>query len=174
MTPAALRGTAIGSVIGVLPGAGLSIASFFDYALEKRVARRPELFGKGAVQGVAGPEAANNAAAQTSFIPTLVLGIPGSATMALMLVAITIHNVQPGPQVMTSNPDLFWGLVASMWIGNVMLVIMNLPLIGAWVQLLKVPRSEEHTSELQSLMRISYAVFCLKKKKKLKTQKTTV
>src|SRR3546814_725730 len=138
MTPAALRGTAIGSVIGVLPGAGLSIASFFAYALEKRVARRPEQFGKGAVQGVAGPEAANNAAAQTAFIPTLVLGIPGSATMALMLGAMTIHNVQPGPQVMTSNPDLFGGLVASMWIGNVMLVIMNLPLIGAWVQLLKV------------------------------------
>jgi TctA family transporter len=137
--PAVLRGTAIGSAIGALPGAGLSLASFFAYSLEKKVAKRPERFGKGAIEGVAGPEAANNAAAQTAFIPTLALGIPGSATMALMLGAMTIHNIQPGPQVMTSNPDLFWGLIASMWIGNLMLVILNLPLVGIWVKLLKVP-----------------------------------
>jgi TctA family transporter len=139
MTPAVLRGSAIGSLVGVLPGAGLSLASFFAYSLEKKVSRTPEAFGKGAIEGVAGPEAANNAAAQTAFIPTLTLGIPGSATMALMLGAMIVHNIQPGPQVMTSNPTLFWGLIASMWIGNLMLVILNLPLIGIWVKLLTVP-----------------------------------
>jgi TctA family transporter len=139
MTPAVLRGTALGSAVGVLPGAGLSIASFFSYSLEKRVSKHPEEFGKGAIEGVAAPEAANNAAAQTAFVPTLTLGIPGSATMALMLGAMTIHKIQPGPQVMTSHPELFWGLIASMWIGNLMLVILNLPLVGLWVKLLKVP-----------------------------------
>jgi TctA family transporter len=117
----------------------LSLASFFAYSLEKKVSRTPERFGKGAIQGVAGPEAANNAAAQTAFIPTLTLGIPGSATMALMLGAMIVHNIQPGPQVMTNNPSLFWGLIASMWIGNLMLVILNLPLIGLWVKLLTIP-----------------------------------
>jgi putative tricarboxylic transport membrane protein len=139
MTPAVLRGSAVGAAVGILPGAGLSIGSFFSYSLEKRVSRTPERFGKGAIEGVAGPEAANNAAAQTAFVPTLTLGIPGSATMALLLGAMTIHNIQPGPQVMTSHPALFWGLIASMWIGNLMLVILNLPLIGLWVKLLQVP-----------------------------------
>ncbi|MDR6756416.1 TctA family transporter [Mycoplana sp. BE70] len=139
MFPAVLRGSALGSIVGVLPGAGLSLASFFAYSLEKKVSRTPERFGKGAIEGVAGPEAANNAAAQTAFIPTLTLGIPGSATMALMLGAMIVHNIQPGPQVMTNNPTLFWGLIASMWIGNLMLVILNLPLVGIWVKLLSVP-----------------------------------
>src|SRR5690606_30889170 len=115
MTPPILRGTAIGSVLGILPGAGLSLASFFSYSLETRVSRFRHLLGRGAIEGVAGPEAANNAAAQTAFIPTLALGIPGSSTMALMLGAMIMHNIQPGPQVMTGNPELFWGLVVSMW-----------------------------------------------------------
>jgi putative tricarboxylic transport membrane protein len=139
MTPAILRGTAIGSVLGILPGAGLSLASFFSYSLEKKVSRFRHLLGRGAIEGVAGPESANNAAAQTAFIPTLTLGIPGSPTMALMLGAMIMHNIQPGPQVMTRNPDLFWGLIVSMWIGNTILVILNLPLIGLWVKLLKLP-----------------------------------
>ncbi|WP_274629899.1 tripartite tricarboxylate transporter permease [Arvimicrobium flavum] len=139
MTPAILRGSSLGAIIGVLPGAGLTLASFFAYSLERRVSRRPEEFGRGAIEGVAGPEAANNAAAQTAFIPTLTLGIPGSATMALMLGALVVHNIQPGPQVITNNPSLFWGLVVSMWIGNLFLVILNLPLIGIWVRLLKIP-----------------------------------
>jgi TctA family transporter len=134
-----LRGTAIGAFFGTLPGAGPTISAFSSYALEKKVAKRPEDFGKGAIQGVAGPESANNAAAQCAFIPTLTLGIPGSGTMALMLGALTIQGIAPGPQVMTQRPDLFWGLIASMWIGNAMLVILNLPLIGLWVRLLRVP-----------------------------------
>nr|WP_314256871.1 tripartite tricarboxylate transporter permease [uncultured Devosia sp.] len=137
--PAVLRGTGLGTLVGVLPGAGLSISSFLAYSLEKRLSKRPEEFGRGAIEGVASPEAANNAAAQAAFIPTLTLGIPGSATMALMLGAMTIHNIQPGPQVMTNNPTLFWGLIASMWIGNLMLVILNLPLVGVWVKLLSIP-----------------------------------
>jgi putative tricarboxylic transport membrane protein len=139
MTPSILRGTAIGSVLGILPGAGVSIASFFSYAIERRVSRFGHQMGTGAIEGVAGPEAANNAAAQTAFIPTLTLGIPGSATMALMLGAMIMHNIQPGPQVMASNPALFWGLIASMWIGNLILVILNLPLVGIWVRLLTIP-----------------------------------
>jgi putative tricarboxylic transport membrane protein len=134
-----LRGTGLGAFLGVLPGTGPSIAAFSSYMLEKKVAKNPEMFGKGAIQGVAGPEAANNADAQCKFIPTLTLGIPGSATMALMLGALTIQGIAPGPQVMTQRPDLFWGLIASMWIGNLMLVVLNLPLIGLWVTLLKVP-----------------------------------
>jgi putative tricarboxylic transport membrane protein len=137
--PAALRGTGLGSFLGLLPGGGAMLASFASYALEKKVADDPREFGKGAIQGVAGPEAANNAGAQTSFIPLLTLGIPENAVMALMVGAMTIHNIQPGPQVMTSNPALFWGLIASMWVGNLMLVVLNLPLIGMWVKLLKVP-----------------------------------
>jgi TctA family transporter len=134
-----IRGTAVGGVMGILPGAGASVASFLTYSLEKRVSRRPEMFGKGAIEGVAGPEAANNAAAQTAFIPTLALGIPGGASMALFLGALTLHNIQPGPRVISDNPELFWGLVASMWIGNAMLVILNLPLVGLWAQILRVP-----------------------------------
>ena len=137
--PAVLRGTGLGSVLGLLPGGGAMLASFGSYALEKKVAKDPSRFGKGAIQGVAGPESANNAGAQTSFIPLLTLGIPENAVMALMVGAMTIHNIQPGPQVMTSNPALFWGLVVSMWVGNAMLVVLNLPLIGIWVKLLKVP-----------------------------------
>jgi TctA family transporter len=115
------------------------LASFASYAFEKKVAKDPSRFGKGAIQGVAGPESANNAGAQTSFIPLLTLGIPENAVMALMVGAMTIHNIQPGPQVMTSNPGLFWGLVTSMWLGNLMLVVLNLPLIGMWIKLLQVP-----------------------------------
>jgi putative tricarboxylic transport membrane protein len=137
--PAVLRGTGIGSVLGLLPGGGAMLASFASYAVEKKVSSDPSEFGKGAIQGVAGPESANNAGAQSSFIPLLTLGIPENAVMALMVGAMTIHNIQPGPQVMTSNPSLFWGLIVSMWIGNLMLVVLNLPLIGIWIQLLKVP-----------------------------------
>ena len=138
--PAVLRGTALGSVLGVLPGGGALLASFASYTLEKKVVRKPRVpFGKGAIQGVAGPESANNAGAQTSFIPMLTLGIPPNAVMALMVGAMTIKGIQPGPQVMTSNPELFWGLIASMWIGNLMLIVLNLPLIGIWIKLLTVP-----------------------------------
>jgi TctA family transporter len=137
--PAALRGTGLGSVLGVLPGGGATLSAFAAYVLEKKVARDPSRFGRGAVEGVAGPESANNAGAQTSFIPMLTLGIPGNAVMALMIGALMIHGIQPGPQVMTERPALFWGMVASMWIGNLMLLVINLPLIGIWVQLLKVP-----------------------------------
>jgi TctA family transporter len=138
--PAVLRGTALGSILGVLPGGGALLAAFAAYTVEKKVTRNPKIpFGQGNIRGVAAPESANNAGAQTSFIPMLTLGIPPNAVMALMVGAMTIHNIQPGPQVMTSNPSLFWGLIASMWIGNLMLVILNLPLIGMWVQLLKVP-----------------------------------
>ena len=137
--PAVVRGTALGSLLGVLPGGGSLLSSFAAYTLEKKLARQSSLFGKGDIRGVAGPESANNAGAQTSFIPMLTLGIPPNAVMALMVGAMTIHNIQPGPQVMTSNPQLFWGLIASMWIGNLMLVILNLPLIGIWIRLLTVP-----------------------------------
>jgi TctA family transporter len=134
-----VRGTSIGAFLGVLPGTGPAIAAFSSYMLEKKVAKDPSRFGKGAIEGVAGPESANNADAQCKFIPTLTLGIPASAVMALMLGALTIQGIAPGPQVMTQKPDLFWGLIASMWIGNLMLVVLNLPLVGMWVQLLKVP-----------------------------------
>jgi len=137
--PAVLRGTALGAVLGVLPGGGAILASFAAYALEKRVSSTPERFGKGAIQGVAGPESANNAAAQTSFIPMLTLGIPPNPVMALMIGAMVVMGITPGPKVMTENPQLFWGLIASMWIGNLMLIILNLPFIGIWVRLLTVP-----------------------------------
>ncbi len=120
-------------------GGGAVLASFASYSVEKRCSRTPERFGRGAIAGVAGPESANNAGAQTSFIPTLTLGIPPNAVMALMVGAMTIHNIQPGPHVMSRDPQLFWGLVASMWIGNLMLVVLNLPLIGIWIRLLAVP-----------------------------------
>jgi len=137
--PAILRGTGLGSVLGILPGGGAILASFASYAIEKKISKHPEEFGQGAIAGVAGPESANNAGAQTSFIPMLTLGIPTTPVMALMVAAMMIHNIQPGPQVMTSNPKLFWGLIVSMWIGNLMLVILNLPLVGMWVKLLSVP-----------------------------------
>jgi putative tricarboxylic transport membrane protein len=134
-----VRGTGIGAFFGVLPGTGPAIASFASYMVEKRLARDPSRFGRGAIEGVAGPESANNADAQCKFIPMLTLGLPASAVMALMLGALTIHGVAPGPQVMTQRPELFWGLVASMWIGNLMLLLLNLPLIGLWTSLLRVP-----------------------------------
>jgi TctA family transporter len=137
--PAVVRGTLVGSMLGVLPGGGAILASFAAYTVEKKVSRNPEKFGKGMIAGVAGPESANNAAAQTSFIPMLTLGIPSNPVMALLIGAMTVHNIQPGPQVMTRNAELFWGLVASMWIGNLMLLVLNLPLIGMWIKLLAVP-----------------------------------
>jgi putative tricarboxylic transport membrane protein len=137
--PAVARGTLLGSVLGILPGGGAVLAAFGAYTLEKKISKKPQEFGKGAIRGVAGPESANNAAAQTSFIPLLTLGIPPNAVMAVMVGAMTIHGIVPGPQIMTKQPDLFWGLIASMWIGNLMLVIINLPLVGLWVRLLRVP-----------------------------------
>jgi putative tricarboxylic transport membrane protein len=141
MIPAVIRGTTLGSLLGVLPGGGALLAAFAAYTIEKKTKLHPgEVpFGQGNIRGVAAPESANNSGAQTSFIPLLTLGIPPNAVMALMVGAMTIHNIQPGPQVMTSNPQLFWGLIASMWIGNLMLVILNLPLIGMWIKLLTVP-----------------------------------
>ena len=133
------RGTVIGTILGVLPGGGALLASFASYAVEKKLAKNPSRFGKGAIEGVAGPESANNAGAQTSFIPMLTLGLPANAVMALMVGAMTIQGIAPGPSVITDKPELFWGLIASMWIGNLMLVLLNLPLIGIWVRLLSVP-----------------------------------
>jgi TctA family transporter len=136
---ATLRGTAIGSAIGILPGAGAALSTFIAYAVEKRVAKDPSRFGKGAVEGVVAPEASNNAAAQTAFVPTLSLGIPGDAVVALMLGALVIHGVVPGPRLIIDNPEMFWGLTVSFLIGNVLLVILNLPLVGIWVRLLLIP-----------------------------------
>ena len=139
--PAVLRGTALGSILGVLPGGGALLASFAAYTVEKKTKGKPGdvPFGQGNIRGVAGPESANNAGAQTSFIPMLTLGIPPNAVMALMVGAMTIHGIVPGPQVMTKQPELFWGMIASMWFGNLMLLIINLPLVGLWVRLLRVP-----------------------------------
>jgi TctA family transporter len=134
-----LRGTGVGGFFGALPGTGASIASFMAYALEKRVAKDPSRFGKGAIEGLTAPESANNAAAQTAFVPTLSLGIPGDAVMALMLGALIMHGIQPGPRLMTEQPELFWGLIVSFGIGNIMLLILNIPLIGIWVAILKIP-----------------------------------
>jgi putative tricarboxylic transport membrane protein len=137
--PSILRGTALGSILGVLPGGGALLASFAAYTLEKKVARPPRSFGQGDIRGVAAPESANNAGAQTSFIPMLTLGIPSNPTMAMMIGALMIHGIAPGPRVMTERPELFWGVVASMWVGNLMLVILNLPLVGVWVRFLRIP-----------------------------------
>ncbi len=134
-----LRGTALGSALGVLPGGGAVLAACASSTVEKRISDTPEAFGKGALEGVAGPESANNAAAQTSFIPLLTLGIPANPVMALMIGAMIIQGIVPGPNVATERPELFWGIIASMWIGNLMLIVLNLPLIGLWVKLLKVP-----------------------------------
>ena len=134
-----LRGTALGAILGILPGSGAAVASFASYSLEKNVAADPSRFGKGAIEGVAGPESANNAAAQTSFIPMLTLGIPANPVMALLIGVLIIQGITPGPNVMVAQASLFWGLIASMWVGNVMLLILNLPLIGLWVRLLSVP-----------------------------------
>src|SRR4249920_2555927 len=148
---AIVRGTALGSLLGILPGGGAVIASFAAYTFEKKIAKDPSRFGRGDIEGVAAPESANNAAAQTSFIPLLTLGIPPNAVMALMVGAMTIHGIVPGPQVMTKQPELFWGMIASMWLGNLMLLVINLPLIGVWVRLLKVP---------YRLMFPSILIFC--------------
>jgi TctA family transporter len=134
-----IRGTSLGSLLGILPGGGALLASFAAYMLEKKVARPPRSFGEGDIRGVAAPESANNAGAQTSFIPMLTLGIPSNPTMALMIGALMIQGIAPGPQVMTERPALFWGLIASMWIGNLMLLVLNLPLVGLWIRLLAVP-----------------------------------
>jgi TctA family transporter len=146
-----VRGTTLGSVVGILPGGGAALSSMGAYTLERRISRNKHLFGKGAIEGVAAPESANNAAAQTSFIPLLTLGIPANAVMALMVGALIIQGIQPGPRMIEAQPDLFWGLIASMWIGNLMLVIINLPMIGMWVRLLKVP---------YDLMYPAILVFC--------------
>jgi TctA family transporter len=138
-TPSVLRGTVVGSALGILPGGGASLAAFGSYMMERRISRYKHEFGSGAIEGVAGPEAANNAAAQTSFIPLLTLGIPANAVMALMVGALIIQGIQPGPRMVEAQPDLFWGLIASMWIGNLMLLVINLPMIGVWVKLLEVP-----------------------------------
>src|SRR5712675_2412443 len=136
---AIMRGTVLGSILGILPGGGAVIAAFAAYTFEKKMAKDPSRFGRGAIEGVAAPESANNAAAQTSFIPLLTLGIPPNAVMALMVGAMTIHGIVPGPQVMTKQPELFWGMISSMWVGNLMLIVINLPLVGLWVTLLRVP-----------------------------------
>jgi putative tricarboxylic transport membrane protein len=137
--PAALRGTFLGALLGILPGGGAVLASFAAYTLEKKIAKDPKRFGQGAIEGVAGPESANNSAAQTSFIPLLTLGLPSNVVMALMMSALVIQGMNPGAAVIDRRPDLFWGLTASMWIGNLMLLVINLPMIGMWVKLLKVP-----------------------------------
>lgn len=134
-----LRGTGLGALLGVLPGGGAMLGAFASYMVEKRLAKQPERFGQGAIEGVAGPESANNAGAQTSFIPMLVLGLPSNAVMALMAGAMMIHGIVPGPQVIDDRPELFWGLIVSMWIGNLLLLVLNLPLVGLWVRLLAVP-----------------------------------
>jgi putative tricarboxylic transport membrane protein len=149
--PSILRGTALGSVLGVLPGGGALLASFAAYTLETKVAKPPRRFGHGDIRGVAAPESANNAGAQTSFIPMLTLGIPSNPTMAMMIGAMMIHGISPGPRVMTERPGLFWGVIVSMWIGNLMLVILNLPLVGIWVKLLRLP---------YRLLYPSIVVFC--------------
>jgi TctA family transporter len=136
---AVLRGTFLGSALGILPGGGATLPAFGSYSLEKKLSDTPEKFGKGAIQGVAGPESANNAGAQTSFIPMLTLGIPSNSVMALLIGAFMIQGIVPGPQLMNQQPELFWGLIASMWIGNLMLLVLNLPLIGMWVKLLTLP-----------------------------------
>jgi putative tricarboxylic transport membrane protein len=137
--PASVRGTLLGCVLGVLPGGGAVLSAFAAYSLERKLAKDPTRFGNGAVEGVAGPESANNAGAQTAFIPMLTLGIPPNAVMAVMIGAMMIHGIRPGPEVLDQRPELFWGLIVSMWIGNAMLVVINLPLIGLWVRLLRVP-----------------------------------
>ncbi len=136
-----VRGTLVGSILGILPGGGVVLSTFASYAVERKLSKHPEQFGKGAIEGVAGPEAANNAAATTGFIPLLTLGIPANVTTAILLAALMLFGIQPGPMLLSTHPDLFWGTIASMYVGNGMLLILNLPLIGLWIQVLKVPYS---------------------------------
>jgi putative tricarboxylic transport membrane protein len=136
---AILRGTLIGFFIGIIPGGGAVISSLISYAVEKKVSKHPEEFGHGAIEGVAGPESANNAASSSSFIPLLTLGIPGNASIAMIFACLLIKGVKPGPFLIVEHPDVFWGVIASMYVGNIMLIILNLPLVGMWVQLLRVP-----------------------------------
>jgi TctA family transporter len=143
-----LRGTIIGSLCSLIPGTGPTIASFVAYATEKKISKRPELFGNGAIEGVASPEAATHSSVQADFIPTMSLGIPGDAVMALLLGALIIQGITPGPQLITSHPDIFWGLIASFWIGNIILVFLNVPLIGVWVKLLGAPYKYLYPSAL--------------------------
>jgi putative tricarboxylic transport membrane protein len=147
-----LRGSFLGFFIGILPGGGAIISSFMAYAVEKRVSKHPEQFGQGAIEGVAAPESANNAAASSSFIPLLTLGIPGNASIAMIFVALMIHGIRPGPMLLQEHPDLFWGVVASMYVGNIMLLALNLPLIGMWVRLLKVP---------YNFLAVGVLIFCV-------------
>jgi len=153
-----LRGSGIGSFFGALPGTGGVIASFVAYAVEKKIAKEPQRFGKGAIEGVVAPESANNAADQTAFIPTMTLGIPGSVVMALMIGALMIHGISPGPQMMSKHPDLFWGLIMSFWIGNVLLLVLNIPLIGVWVRVLVIPY---HLLYPAVLMFVSIGVYSI-------------
>jgi len=153
-----LRGTGLGAVLGVLPGGGALLASFAAYTVEKRVASAPRQFGNGDIRGVAAPESANNAGAQTSFIPMLTLGIPGNPTMAMMIGALMIHGIAPGPRVMTDRPGLFWGLIASMWLGNLMLVVLNLPMVGIWVRLLRVPYRLLHPAIIVFCCIVAYTI----------------
>jgi putative tricarboxylic transport membrane protein len=157
-TPSVLRGTMLGSVLGILPGGGASLAAFGSYMMERRLSRYKHEFGSGAIEGVAGPESANNAASQTSFIPLLTLGIPSNAVMALMVGALIIQGIQPGPRMVEAQPDLFWGLIASMWIGNLMLLVINLPMIGIWVKLLQVPYKYMYPSILVFIAIGSYSI----------------
>jgi TctA family transporter len=143
-----LRGTSVGTFFGVLPGTGPTVASFVAYAVERKVTKKPETFGHGAIEGVAAPEAASHSKTQVDFIPTMTLGIPGDAVMALMLGALLIQGIQPGPQLITAHPDIFWGLIASFWVGNLLLVVLNVPLIGLWVKLLRVPYKYLYPSAL--------------------------
>jgi TctA family transporter len=153
-----IRGSIIGAILGALPGAGPSISAFISYAVEKKISKSPERFGRGAIQGLVSPEAANNSAAQTAFIPTLTLGIPGTATMALVLGALMVHGIQPGPTMIASQPSIFWGLIASFLIGNVFLVILNVPLIGVWVSMLKIPYRLLYPIVLSIMIMAAYSV----------------
>jgi TctA family transporter len=156
--PASVRGSAVGGIFGPLPGTGPAIAGFMSYLLEKTISRKPKKFGKGEIRGVAGPEAANNSGAQTEFIPTMLLGIPGDTAMPLIMAALVMHGITPGPALITAHPDLYWGLLASFLIGNIMLIILNLPLVGTWVKLLRIPYGYLYPALLLCIVFGAYSV----------------